>query len=59
MLCAAMATEGLKPYYMIYSTFLQRAYDEIIHDPRAGSSVTFCIDRAGISGRTEKRIRAF
>ncbi len=51
VLCAAMATQGLKPYYAIYSTFLQRAFDEIIHD--VGSMdlpVTFCIDRAGISG---------
>lgn len=51
VLCAAMATEGLKPYYAIYSTFLQRAYDEIIHDVCAQDlPVTFCIDRAGISG---------
>lgn len=51
VLCAAMATGGLKPYYAIYSTFLQRAFDEIIHDVCAqDAAVTFCIDRAGISG---------
>ena len=51
VLCAAMAAGGLKPYYAIYSTFLQRAFDEIIHDICAQDmAVTFCIDRAGISG---------
>lgn len=51
VLCAALATQGLKPYYAIYSTFLQRAFDEIIHDVCAQDlPVTFCIDRAGISG---------
>jgi len=51
VLCASMAAGGLKPYYAIYSTFLQRAFDEIIHDVCAQDmSVTFCIDRAGISG---------
>jgi len=51
VLCASMAAGGLKPYYAIYSTFLQRAFDEIIHDVCAQDlPVTFCIDRAGISG---------
>ncbi len=51
VLCSAMATSGLKPYYAIYSTFLQRAFDEIVHDVCAQElPVTFCIDRAGISG---------
>ena len=51
VLCAAMAAGGLKPYYTIYSTFLQRAFDEIIHDVCSQDmAVTFCIDRAGISG---------
>lgn len=50
-LCASMAAGGLKPYYAIYSTFLQRAFDEIIHDICAQDlPVTFCIDRGGISG---------
>jgi 1-deoxy-D-xylulose-5-phosphate synthase len=51
VLCASMAAGGLKPYYAIYSTFLQRAFDEIIHDVCAQDmAVTFCVDRAGISG---------
>ena len=51
VLCAAMAAGGLKPYYAIYSTFLQRSFDEIIHDVCAQDlPVTFCVDRAGISG---------
>lgn len=51
VLCAAMAASGLKPYYAIYSTFLQRAFDEIIHDIAAQDlPVTLCIDRGGVSG---------
>ncbi len=51
VLCASMATAGLKPYYAIYSTFLERAFDEIIHDICAQNlPVTLCIDRAGVSG---------
>ncbi len=51
VLCSSMAAAGLKPYYAIYSTFLQRAFDEIIHDVCSMDlPVTFCIDRAGISG---------
>lgn len=51
VLCAAMASAGAKPYYAIYSTFLQRAFDELIHDICAQDlPVTFCIDRGGISG---------
>ncbi len=51
VLCSSMATQGIKPYYAIYSTFLQRAYDELIHDVCAMDlPVVFCIDRAGISG---------
>ncbi len=51
VLCSSMAAGGLKPYYAIYSTFLQRAFDEIIHDVCSMDlPVTFCIDRAGISG---------
>jgi 1-deoxy-D-xylulose-5-phosphate synthase len=48
---AAIARGGLKPFVAIYSTFLQRAYDQIIHDvclQRLG--VVFCIDRAGLVG---------
>ncbi len=51
VLAAALAAEGMRPYYAIYSTFLQRAFDEIIHDVCAQDlPVTFCIDRAGITG---------
>ena len=48
---AGLAKEGLLPYCCVYSSFLQRAYDEIIHDVAIqGLPVTFCIDRAGIVG---------
>ena len=51
VLSAALAAGGMRPYYAIYSTFLQRAYDEVIHDICGqGLPVTLCIDRAGISG---------
>ena len=51
VLCAGMAIGGMKPYYAVYSTFLQRAFDEVIHDVCAQDlPVTFCIDRAGIVG---------
>lgn len=51
ILCASMATEGLKPYYAVYSTFLQRSFDEILIDICSQNlPVTLCIDRAGISG---------
>lgn len=48
---AGLATEGIKPYVAIYSTFLQRAYDQIIHDVAIQSlPVRFAIDRAGLVG---------
>jgi len=48
---AGLATEGLKPVCAIYSTFLQRAYDQIVHDVCVqGLDVTFAIDRAGLVG---------
>ena len=47
---AGMATKGLRPVVAIYSTFLQRCYDQIIHDVCLQNlPVTFCIDRAGLS----------
>ncbi|NOR28803.1 MAG: 1-deoxy-D-xylulose-5-phosphate synthase [Lutibacter sp.] len=50
-LAAGMATQGLIPFCTIYSTFLQRSYDQIIHDVALQNlSVIFCIDRAGIVG---------
>lgn len=51
ILCASMAAEGLKPYYAVYSTFLQRSFDEIVLDICSQNlPVTLCVDRAGISG---------
>lgn len=48
---AGMATRGVKPVCVIYSTFLQRAYDNVIHDVAIqGLPVTFCMDRAGLVG---------
>ncbi len=49
--CAGMACEGLKPVAAIYSTFLQRGFDQIIHDVCLQDlNVTFAMDRAGIVG---------
>ena len=48
---AGMATEGLRPFAAIYSTFLQRAYDQIVHDVAIQKlPVRFAIDRAGLVG---------
>ena len=48
---AGLATEGYKPYAAIYSTFLQRAYDQVVHDVAIQSlPVRFAIDRAGLVG---------
>jgi len=48
---AGMATEGFKPFVAIYSTFLQRAYDQIVHDVALQQlPVRFAIDRAGLVG---------
>src|SRR5690606_26703723 len=48
---AGMATEGLKPFVAIYSTFLQRAYDQVVHDVAIQKlPVRFPIDRAGFVG---------
>ena len=50
-LAAGMAREGLKPVVAIYSTFLQRAYDQLIHDIAVQNlDVTFAVDRAGVVG---------
>jgi len=50
-LAAGMAREGLKPVVAIYSTFLQRGYDQFVHDVAVqGLDVTFAVDRAGIVG---------
>jgi len=48
---AALALEGLKPVFAVYSTFLQRAYDQVVHDIcRQNLNVVFAIDRAGFVG---------
>ncbi|MFO1151795.1 MAG: 1-deoxy-D-xylulose-5-phosphate synthase [Alsobacter sp.] len=48
---AALAAEGLKPFCAIYSTFLQRAYDQVVHDVALQNlPVRFAIDRAGLVG---------
>ncbi len=48
---AGLATEGLKPFAAIYSTFLQRAYDQVVHDVAIQKlPVRFAIDRAGLVG---------
>jgi 1-deoxy-D-xylulose-5-phosphate synthase len=50
-LAAGMASQGMLPFCVIYSTFLQRAYDQLIHDVALQNlPVIFCIDRAGIVG---------
>ncbi|SHG91464.1 1-deoxy-D-xylulose-5-phosphate synthase [Winogradskyella jejuensis] len=50
-LAAGMATQGLIPFCNIYSTFLQRAYDQVIHDVATQNlPVIFCLDRAGLVG---------
>ena len=51
-LAAGMATRGLVPFCAIYSTFLQRAYDQVIHDVALQNlPVIFCLDRAGLVGQ--------
>ena len=50
-LAAGMACEGLKPVVAIYSTFLQRGYDQLIHDVAIQNlDVLFALDRAGLVG---------
>ncbi len=50
-MAAGVATQGMKPFLAIYSTFLQRAYDQILHDVcRQKLNVVFGIDRAGLVG---------
>lgn len=50
-MAAGMARGGLRPYFAVYSTFLQRAYDQLLHDVCLQNlPVTLCIDRAGLTG---------
>ncbi len=49
--CAGMAANGMKPVFAVYSSFLQRGYDQLIHDVAIQNlNVTFAVDRAGIVG---------
>ncbi|HEV7867435.1 MAG TPA: 1-deoxy-D-xylulose-5-phosphate synthase, partial [Chthoniobacteraceae bacterium] len=51
LFAAGLATQGFKPFLAIYSTFMQRAYDMIIHDiALQGLNVCLCMDRGGLSG---------
>lgn len=50
-LSAGLACEGMIPYCVVYSTFLQRAFDQVIHDVALQNlAVVFCVDRAGLVG---------
>lgn len=59
-LAAGLAIQGYKPIVAIYSTFLQRAYDQLVHDVGIGNyPVIFCLDRAGVvpgDGKTHQGI---
>ncbi|HLV41601.1 MAG TPA: 1-deoxy-D-xylulose-5-phosphate synthase [Brumimicrobium sp.] len=49
--CAGLATQGLVPFCNIYSSFMQRAFDQVIHDVALQNlNVVFCLDRAGFAG---------
>src|SRR5213079_453473 len=51
LFAAGLALQGMRPVAAIYSTFLQRAFDQIVHDARLPTlPVTFCMDRAGLVG---------
>jgi 1-deoxy-D-xylulose-5-phosphate synthase len=51
LFAAGMATKGYKPFCAIYSTFLQRAFDQVVHDVALQElPVVFCMDRGGLSG---------
>jgi len=51
LFAAGMATQGMKPFLTIYSTFMQRAFDMIVHDIALQNlNVSLCMDRAGLSG---------
>lgn len=48
---AGLATKGFKPYFAVYSSFLQRGFDQVFHDAAiANLPITLCIDRAGLTG---------
>ncbi len=48
---AGLAVKGMRPFFAVYSSFLQRAFDQVMHDVAVASlPVTFCVDRAGLVG---------
>lgn len=54
---AGLAAKGFVPFCNIYSSFMQRAYDQVIHDVALQNlNVVFCLDRAGLSEPTEPPI---
>ncbi len=56
---AGLAAAGMRPFCAIYSTFLQRGYDQVVHDVALQQlPVRFAIDRAGLVGKTERRTPA-
>jgi 1-deoxy-D-xylulose-5-phosphate synthase len=56
---AGLAAQGMRPFCAIYSTFLQRAYDQVVHDVAIQNlPVRFAIDRAGLVGADGARMRA-
>ncbi|PKC50964.1 thiamine diphosphate-binding protein, partial [Rhizophagus irregularis] len=56
-MAAGLATQGMKPFLAIYSTFLQRAYDQVLHDiARQNLNVFIGIDRAGLVGADEEAV---
>ena len=57
---AGLAASGLKPVFAVYSSFLQRAFDQVLHDVCLQKlPVTFAVDRAGLVALTERLIREF
>ena len=57
---AGMAAAGLRPVVAVYSSFLQRGYDQIVHDVCLQNlPVLFCIDRAGLVGSDGRPTRGF
>lgn len=58
--CAGMASRGLKPVFAVYSTFLQRGFDQILHDVAIGNyPVIFGLTAQDLSERMEKLIKVF
>ncbi len=59
-MAGGLATQGMKPVFAVYSTFLQRGYDQLVHDVcRQNLNVIFAIDRAGLVGLMEKPTKVY